>query len=119
MFKYILIAGIVLVSLMTFQLYEVSYNTNDIRGDIRLLKAEIITEKEKINLLRLELNKAQSPENIQRLNDSLLQLKPQKIDQFITISQMPEKVAILLPEPDNLIVGGQQIVDPIGNLLAQ
>ena len=119
MFRYILIAGIVLVSLMTFQLYEVSYNTNDIRGDIRLLKAEIVKEKEKINLLRLELTAAQTPQNIKRLNDSLLQLKPQKIDQFITMSQMPEKVAILLPEANGLSLEDQQIFDPIADLLTQ
>lgn len=119
MFRYILIAGIVLVSLMTFQLYEVSYNTNDIRSDIRLLKAEIVNEKEKINLLRLELNKAQTPENIQRLNDSLLQLKPQKIDQFISMAQMPEKVAIRLPETDGLTLEDLLISDPIADLLTQ
>ncbi|MBL1241550.1 MAG: hypothetical protein COB13_006850 [OCS116 cluster bacterium] len=119
MFRYILIAGIVLVSLMTFQLYEVSYNTNDIRGDIRLLKAEISNEKEKINLLRLELSQAHNPKNLRRLNDSLLQLKPQRVDQFITMNQMPERVAILLPETGGLTLEDQLIKDPIGDLLAQ
>lgn len=119
MFRYILIAGIVLVSLMTFQLYEVSYNTNDIRGNIRLLKTEISIEKEKINMLRVELSQAKRPENIQKLNAGLLQLKPQKIEQFITMNQMPEKVAIMLPEPNKLTVEDLKISDPIGDFLTQ
>lgn len=108
---------------MTFQLYEVSYNTNDIRGNIRLLKAEITREKEKINMLRVELSAAKRPENLQRLSDNLLQLKPQKVDQFITIAQMPEQYAKALPEVDSgidsLLAADLIINDPIADLIAQ
>ncbi len=119
MFRYLLISGIVLVSLMTFQLYEVSYNSNDVRNNINLLKAEIIKEKEKINNLKVELAYAKRPENIQSLNNNLLGLKPQKIDQFINIDQLPDAYIKPLPEQDTLSLDDQQIVDPIGALSAE
>ncbi|MGL1919429.1 MAG: hypothetical protein OCD03_00220 [Hyphomicrobiales bacterium] len=122
MFRYILITGVVLVALMTFQLYEVSYNTNDIRGNIKLLKAEISKEKENINILRFKLNQAQRPENIKRLTDGLLKLQPQQVDQFTTISQLPAQVAVRLPEPVETPNIGTLLLlesDPIADLLNQ
>lgn len=122
MFRYILITGVVLVALMTFQLYEVSYNTNDIRGNIKLLKAEISKEKENINILRFKLNQAQRPENIKRLTDGLLKLQPQQVDQFTTISQLPAQVAVRLPEPVETPDIGTLLLlesDPIADLLNQ
>ncbi|NRA86022.1 MAG: hypothetical protein HRU28_01240 [Rhizobiales bacterium] len=119
MFRYLLIAGIILVSLMTFQLYEVSYNTNDIRSNIRLLKTEITREKEKINVLRSELSAAKSPDNLKKLSDSLLKLTPQEIDQFITIDQLPKKSETPKDEADTLSDKDKALYDPIGELSAE
>lgn len=122
MFRYILIAGVVLVGLMTFQLYEVSYNTNDIRGSIRLLKAEIIKEKEKINVLRFNLSQAKTPENIKILSDNLLKLVPQKVEQFVTMEQLPAQVAVRLPDPQGspgITTLLDSDYDPIADLLNQ
>ncbi len=94
MSRYLLIAGIILVSLITFQLYEVSYNTNDIRKNIKLLKTEILIEKEKINNLKATLSNAKSPKNIAKLNDNLLKLQPQNIEQFVTIDKLPVRIEI-------------------------
>lgn len=119
MFRYLLIAGTVLVSLMTFQLYEVSYNTNDIRQNIKLLKSEIAEEKQRINNLRAELSRAKKPENIKKLNAELLQLSTQKVEQFVTIDQLPTKVVKPLPELDTLTSDDEKIYDSMAELTAE
>lgn len=119
MFRYVLIAGIVLVSIMTFQLYEVSYNTNDVRTNIKLLKAEITKEKQNINNLRFELSAAKQPQNIQKLNDELLHLVPQKIEQLISIKQLPFKIAKALPEASSLTNAQGEPIKSIAELSAE
>ncbi|MCJ8324520.1 MAG: hypothetical protein HRU29_06325 [Rhizobiales bacterium] len=119
MFRYLLIAGTILVSLMTFQLYEVSYNTNDIRQNIKLLKAEIVDEKQRINNLRAALSRAKQPQNIKQLNLELLQLSAQKIDQFVTIDQLPYKLVTRLPELTTLNGDDQKIYNSMAELAAQ
>lgn len=119
MFRYLLIAGTILVSLMTFQLYEVSYNTNDIRQNIKLLKAEIVDEKQRINNLRAALSRAKQPQNIKRLNSELLQLSAQKIDQFVTVDQLPSKVVKPLPELPTLTGDVEKTYNSMAELTAE
>lgn len=119
MFRYLLIAGIILVSLTTFQLYEVSYSTNDVRSNISLLKAEIVREKERINKLRFKISEAKKPSNLANLNHDYIKLVPQKIEQFITIEQLPAEKVAPLPEAGTLSNSDQANFDPIGALAAE
>jgi cell division protein FtsL len=88
--------------------YSIKYESTKYAERINKMRAEIRKEKDTIAKLRAEWASANRPQRLQQIADRHLQYKPLTVEQYDSLSGLPDRPPVVVPAPDD---------DPIARLL--
>lgn len=80
--RYSVVPYIIVLILSVSFLFTIKYKVQNLSKELRVLNAEIISEKQNIHVLKAEFTYLSNPKRIKSLSDAHLNLKPVKSSQI-------------------------------------
>ncbi len=90
---------------MAFALYKIKYDALAATREITVLKAEIVRERDTINILRAEWSHLVQPERLETLSRKFLELDVLSADQIVRLVELPAGATVTDPYANQPTIG--------------
>lgn len=92
-------ASLLLVSLIAAgMLYNMKYEVQSYRLTVKKLERQLAVEREAIQVLKAEWSYLNRPERLQRLAEQYTSLRPVRLEQIVSLDELPGRALEPVPE---------------------